>query len=460
MCQQSSNIPDSQSPPSKSGLRVPFGLRDGALVRPDQVGAGLTCRCKCPGCGAPLIAKAGSSQYRRPHFAHMADAECRSGYETALHLKAKELVAKHARLWRPAWDGDVDMPNPPALRDDDGIMVHGRRVEFPEREASLAEVGLEVRCGDYTPDILAVDEFGDLLIEIRVSHAVDEIKRRRIQSEGRRLIEIDLSRLDDATISDEGRLTHAVLQDLERRTWLSCPDATDAWREAYRDLKSELSRRNLEIARKRDEEMRSERLAREKKAAGEESKRANRERFRAQERAPYQEALEDLPELVSMERIDSLLDAYAERDRKTIDELISGITSPEIRKAAQVVGPNSWIYTVHPAYWQSAAYHHFVVNRAQGTQFNNRDVARWVMQRFGREEALYSLFRAQYAFRSHARAAGFQKRSISFWAFSALENQQVPNFYRPINSFVDRLAYLGVLEHVSGILGEFRVRQQ
>lgn len=462
MCQQSSHQPH-HTPvhrPNGAGLKVPFGLRDGKLLRPEQVEAGLACRCLCPACAAPLLAKAASSQHRRPHFAHMADTDCRAGYETALHLKAKELISQHARLWLPAWDGDADMPNPPALRDDEGRLVQGRRVEFPGREAELSEVRLEVGCGDYVPDILAKDEFGELLIEIRVSHAVDELKRRRIQSEGRRLIEIDLSRLDPVIVSDEDLLLHAVLEDPARRAWLSCPEATDAWREAYRDLKHEMASRNAEIARKREPieaTIRSQHLAHARGIATEQARKANRERFREQERAPHRQALEVLPELVSMERIEALMEAYEKRDRQAIAELLDGLPDPAIRRELQLAGPNSWVYTVHPAYWQSAVYRHFVFARASGEQFNQRDVARWVMQRFGREEPLYSLFRAQYAFRSRARAAGIRKRTISFWAFTELENQQIPDFYRPINSFIDRLIYLGVLERVPDILGQVQV---
>lgn len=79
------------------------------------------------------------------------------------------------------------------------------------------------------------------------------------------------------------------------------------------------------------------------------------------------------------------------------------------------------------------------------------------MQQFGREEGLYTLFRAQYKFRSKVRSAGIRKNRISFWAFTDLENQQIPDFYRPINAFVDRLIYVGALEQVPGILGQVKI---
>lgn len=81
------------------------------------------------------------------------------------------------------------------------------------------------------------------------------------------------------------------------------------------------------------------------------------------------------------------------------------------------------------------------------------------MQRFGREEVLFTLFRAQYSARDRARKAGYHKRRISFLAFTDLENRQIPDFYKPINAFVDRLIHVGALQQVPDILGEARITE-
>ena len=382
------------SPP----LKVPFGLKAGRMWSPKQVPPGRDCGCVCPACSAPLVAKAADSTWRRPHFAHLAETDCRAGYETALHKKAKELLAEHAVVWLPAWDGE-------------------------------------------------------LLIEIRVSHAVDALKRRRIQSEGKRLIEIDLSELPPEALWEEERLIHHVLKDVSNRAWLSCPEATEAWRAAYRALKAEVAARNQVIAlRKQAEEARHQALAK-----ADADRQANRERFRAQERAKYQAELEALPGLVSVARIETLLEEYHDRDHREADLLIAQIPGERLQAAMRECEPNAWLYQVHPALWQAAMYHRFVLGQAMGRQFNQRDLARWVMQQFGREETLYTLFRAQYAFRSRVRNAGIHKRRISFWAFTELENRQIPDFYKPINTFVDRLVYLRALERVPELLGEVRI---
>jgi len=464
MRQESFNHPDLQGGgtdrPVAGLLKVPFGLKGGRMWSPRQVAAGLACGCVCPACQSPLIAKAADSSSRRPHFAHFADSNCRAGYETALHKKAKELLAEHGALVLPGWDGEERMPNPPTLVDDEGCWIAGRRVEMPARQVRLTEVRTEERQGDYTPDVLAQDAQGELLIEIRVSHAVDALKRQRIQSEGRRLVEIDLSKLHADVVQDEDQLKHWVLAELSNRYWLACPEATEAWREALRELKQQIVERNQAIARKRQEQAEARRVQEHAKGQvrlQEAERRAQKERFREQERARYENELEELPTLVSVEGVQSRLEEYEARDQSEADRLITALWCRATQQALRVCGPNAWIYTVHPSLWQAASYHRFVRDQALGPQFNQRDVARWVMREFGRDEVLSTLFRAQYDFRSRARAAGIRKRRISFWAFTELENQQIPDFYKPIGAFVERLIYAGAIKRVEGVLGQVEI---
>ncbi|KFN47211.1 competence protein CoiA family protein, partial [Arenimonas composti] len=167
--------PSAGTPTARRGFRVPFGLREGRVWAPGEVAKGLGCGCVCPACHAPLIAKAQTSRRRRPHFAHLTDTHCETGRETGIHLRAKQLIVERAELLTPAWNGDrLDMPNPAQARDDEGRIHVGSRVDFPAMQRRLADVEAERQIGGFRPDLVAQDDDGELLIEIRVTHAVDD----------------------------------------------------------------------------------------------------------------------------------------------------------------------------------------------------------------------------------------------------------------------------------------------
>lgn len=64
---------------------------EGKLVSVDDVLPGNKCRCFCPACKAPLIAK-NQGLKRGHHFAHQNGTECKHAFESMLHILAKEKV--------------------------------------------------------------------------------------------------------------------------------------------------------------------------------------------------------------------------------------------------------------------------------------------------------------------------------------------------------------------------------
>ena len=64
---------------------------DGRLVNVDEVETGHDCKCICPACKEPLVAK-NNGLVREHHFAHLSGSECDFAYESMLHLLAKERV--------------------------------------------------------------------------------------------------------------------------------------------------------------------------------------------------------------------------------------------------------------------------------------------------------------------------------------------------------------------------------
>ena len=70
--------------------RLYYGIKDGQIVSINDVNSGKTCGCVCPSCGEQLIAKKGKIMIH--HFAHASTKDCEYGYETSLHLLAKDII--------------------------------------------------------------------------------------------------------------------------------------------------------------------------------------------------------------------------------------------------------------------------------------------------------------------------------------------------------------------------------
>lgn len=448
--------PAQRSP--RSGFRVPFGLRGGRYLAPAEVAKGKACDCVCPGCGAPLAAKAKESRRKRPHFAHLADTGCATGRETGIHGRAKQLIAERQILTLPAWDGDEDkMPNPPQAWDEEGFWHRGRTVDYPARDVRLQDVELERPFGAYQPDVVAQDDLGELLIEIRVTHAVDDRKAHRVQAHGRRMVEIDLSRLDRDIPHDVEAFERAVLADVANRHWISCPDAVETWRASKEELDAMVAERNREIARIREERAKAAAQRQVREANEAKDKAGRRDYMRRVLRAKHAEDLARLPALTKPECIEDKLREYRIDAEARVGELMDQVP-PAIRPACLRAHEDAWVFGVDPALWQLLVYQQFIAIRAAGFRFNQKDVASWVRQSFPYERALYRLFVTQYVGRAEARRAGYGKRSLDYWAFTEDENALIPNFYEPINDFIHQLQWAQIVRALPHPLGDYEVR--
>ena len=155
----------------------------------DNVPNGLDCGCVCPGCKEKLIAK-NDGKIREHHFAHASNKECITGYQTMIHLLAKAIILQNKVL--------------------PGFGINKKPV-------IATEIALEYRLEDLNiiPDILAVapvqinyNYIGSIqrnipfIIEIYVTHKVDEEKAKIIKDSGIPAVEINLSK-SEATTAEE-----------------------------------------------------------------------------------------------------------------------------------------------------------------------------------------------------------------------------------------------------------------
>ena len=181
-----------------------YALKNNKLVHVDDVESGIACGCVCPSCGVNLIARKGEINVH--HFAHSSSCECKSGYETSLHLLAKEILSETGEILLPPVKlcGESHTTN---------VFLIGRH-----RIKSFDNVYTEKRTGDIIPDLILEKNKRELIVEIYVTHKVDDAKLQKIKDLGISAIEIDLSQTEKSISKQE--LKDLLLNSIENKRWL------------------------------------------------------------------------------------------------------------------------------------------------------------------------------------------------------------------------------------------------
>lgn len=158
---------------------------------------GNNCGCTCTECGGPLCAKK-EGRKNTHHFAHQSGIECEYGYETALHLLSKKIIAERKCITLPKTDDSTHST---------GVLY------FSEVHVEPWNEELSIR-----PDLECITEDGEhVLIEIFKSHKVDFDKRKKIVDNNLLCIEIDVRNQK----MDEESLRHFLLESDESREWIT-----------------------------------------------------------------------------------------------------------------------------------------------------------------------------------------------------------------------------------------------
>ncbi len=182
-----------------------FALNEeGEIKHIDEVDRGE--KCSCIACGERLIAKKGDRRLKIYHFAHASGVECEYGYESSLHLAAKNILEKSKKMYIPAVYISFPHSNKKPIQ-----------LSLP-KEIDIDSVALEERISDFVPDIVIKSGKRFLIVEIFVTHAIDKDKLAKIENENISTIEIDLSDLDRNISLDE--LSHILLEDVQKKYWI------------------------------------------------------------------------------------------------------------------------------------------------------------------------------------------------------------------------------------------------
>lgn len=188
---------------TKKQLHLTYALKDETITNIADVESGLKCGCKCPACGEQLIAKKGKKVMH--HFAHHTGHTCEYGYESSLHLAAKDILSKAKKIVVPP----VYLKFPHSYKNDELISE--------AKEINIEKVELENRFHDIIPDIVLYTDNKQLFIEIFVTHCIDDEKFNKLCKANFSTIEIDLSKRNE-TISGE-ELTELLLGNSDEKKW-------------------------------------------------------------------------------------------------------------------------------------------------------------------------------------------------------------------------------------------------
>ena len=190
-----------------------YGIdQNNRLVHVDDVPNGLKCGCVCPSCHAPLVARNGGSILAH-HFAHSSGTECATGYQTSIHLLAKEIIQDAKRIYLPEIVARYAFRVPEV---EDEFIYETERGDRELRFSAcgneafekkffaggfvsdrIESVELEQSQGGMIPDIVVHFKDGArLFVEIYVTHKVDEEKKEKLRAQGVSCIEINLSAIE------------------------------------------------------------------------------------------------------------------------------------------------------------------------------------------------------------------------------------------------------------------------
>lgn len=400
--------------PASSGLhganlKVPFGLKDGRLYLPQNTTRGLACECKCPACGSALVSNQG--QYKRPYFSHHQSEDCANGYETALHLMAKQLIEEHGYIMSPHFRHVLSE----TLSNDDEvteeIFIEGQRLEF-------AEVRLEKTVEGLRPDVLGVTDDGtEFLIEIFVTHSVETEKQRRLS--GKNLIEIDLSWCSQELVSNEIAFAEEVLFRGDRR-WIACQLYSEELEHAQVRLDEKVKQAKIDLQAELEAAQREQLLRRER-----EKRRAEIEATKSRLREGYREQLEKLNAYVDSPQ--SYAPQLGINTREAIIreigcDTLPGFLSHELK--------GDWIFKAHRSVWQSFIFNRFI-NGKPKNKFHAGSVKDAVVAEFGVLDWVGQLISLKREHKAQGRIRGQWYADSGAWFLTDLENKMIPENQGP-----------------------------
>lgn len=268
-----------------------FGLkiRNNKIVHISEIPPeenGDECNCICPKCGDKLTART-LGKKNKPCFAHSNKEQCEGSLETALHLFAKEVLKKHKKVKVPQlqihytigknydeiaagiYDEMYDYSNRKNYEYGNEFedietkeMVDfeyeyediENEVKITEKEGykEFDEVVEEVNMVNIKSDIVLYKDNTEILVEIKVTHEVDENKKKKIKEQKKTAIEIDLN-IDDIDYYnfDRDKVEDLIVNSARNKEWIYNYEHVKKKQKLISYLLDALKKENIELKKKK-----------------------------------------------------------------------------------------------------------------------------------------------------------------------------------------------------------------
>lgn len=177
-------------------IKLPFGLnKNSVMVHIADVERGKKCDCICPSCRSQLVAVKGEK--KQAHFRHAIINECVVGFESAIHLAAKQIIKEKKQITLPKHSLIL-------TKIDSKGEKHSieKKIVVDETTMCFDSIQTEIDIGGMRADLLAKKGKNKLIVEILYTHKVDSQKLSKIISANISAIEINLSDLEHEDINN------------------------------------------------------------------------------------------------------------------------------------------------------------------------------------------------------------------------------------------------------------------
>ena len=330
-------------------IQLEYGVQNGKIINIMDLpveSKGLQCDCVCPGCGGRLVARKGAK--KKHHFAHYNEpCNLVAAQQTALHMLAKEIIEEEKSFLFPGYSvSRKDLKWAPDYQPYDYYQMPELQYREPYR-AKCESVTLERKISDFVPDIIVSVRGKICLIEIAVTHFVDEEKQKKIESVGLPMVEVDLSSLHGQSLSREV-IRDVLVNQTNGKTWVYNP----LRKEALVWAASEYQRRYDALVE------------------AEEKKLAERKRKAEQSKQKRTEATTVVEELMRPENYKKAI--LELRSDKAFNAVLSNLSfrraiSDQLPFFVDIPITGEMVFACDRRVWQSAIFDKFIYNRAEGS---------------------------------------------------------------------------------------------